>query len=122
MNNLMDTSTYGLAARRKLGAVPPDFHVFRAEWIGAAPADWKSMRVTGAQFKGRLRLAGTTVSVIVTREEMMAACADRPSAQSEPKAALMSDRWLARRRREATTKPDVSNLAHGKAGATSRSK
>jgi hypothetical protein len=88
VTNLMDTMTYGLAARRKLGAVPPDFHVFRAEWIGATPEDWKTMRVTGAQFCGRRRLPGTTMSVIVTREEMTA-CSIRPSVLSEPKPRLM---------------------------------
>jgi hypothetical protein len=74
MDDLMDTTSYGKAARQKFGAVPDGFHVYAAEWLGETPAEWKSMRVTGAQFKGKRRVPGTTMTTIVTREEM-AACA-----------------------------------------------
>lgn len=69
----MDTTTYGKAAFRKFGSVPDGFHIFRAEWLGKRPEDWKSMRVTGAQFVGKRRIPGTTMSTIVTQDEM-AAC------------------------------------------------
>lgn len=94
MDNVMDTTAYGRAARLKFGAVPPDFHVFRAEWIGAMPEDWKTMRVTGAQFSGRRRLPGTTMSVVVTREEM-SVFSDRTNVvQSGPQPVLMTERYL----------------------------
>ncbi len=79
MNDLMDATGYGIAARRKFGAVPEGFHVFSAEWLGDKPADWKTMRVKGAQFKGKRRVPGTTMTTIVTREEM-AACCEPPNA------------------------------------------
>lgn len=72
MDDLMDTTSYGKAARKKFGAVPEDFHVFRAEWLGDKPEDWKSMRVTGAQFRGKRRVPGTTMTTIVTCTEMQA--------------------------------------------------
>jgi hypothetical protein len=72
MDDLMDLTRYGKAARLKFGAVPDGFHVFKAEWLGDEPEEWKSMRVTGAQFKGRHRVPDTTMATIVTREEMQA--------------------------------------------------
>lgn len=74
MDDLMDTTSYGRAALRKFGAVPEGFHVFSAEWLGDKPKDWRTMRVTGAQFKSNRPIPGTTMTTIVTREEM-AACA-----------------------------------------------
>ena len=74
MDDVMDTTSYGKAARRKFGTVPDGFHVFSAEWLGDKPEDWKTMRVKGAQFKGKRRVPGTTMTTIVTREEM-AKCA-----------------------------------------------
>jgi hypothetical protein len=73
MDDLMDKTGYGIAALRKFGAVPEGFHVFQAEWLGDKPEDWKTMRVTGAQFVGSKRIPRTTMSTIVTVEEMEAA-------------------------------------------------
>lgn len=70
MEDVMDTTIYGKAARLKFGAVPGDFHVYCAEWIGKTPEDWKTMRVKGARFKGRRKLPGTTMETIVTLDEM----------------------------------------------------
>lgn len=66
----MDKTSYGKAALQKFGAVPEGFHIYYAGWLGAKPEDWKSMRVKGAQFNGRRRVRGTTMSTIVTCEEM----------------------------------------------------
>lgn len=68
----MSKTSYGQAALKKFGAVPEGFEIFSAGWIGEKPKDWKSMRVTGAQFKGRKRIPHTTMTTIVTVEEMEA--------------------------------------------------
>ena len=72
MIDAMDTTSYGKAALRKFGAVPGGFHVFSAAWIGDKPEDWKQMRVIGAQFQSKRRVPGTTMTTIVTREEIEA--------------------------------------------------
>jgi hypothetical protein len=72
MLEVMDNTSYGKAARVKFGAVPEDFHIFEASWVGKRVEDWKSMRVKGAQFKGNRRVPGTTMVTIVTRDEMAA--------------------------------------------------
>ncbi len=66
----MDKCSYGRAALQKFGAVPDGFHIFRAEWLGEHPEYSDRMKVTGAEFKGRRRVPGTTMTTIVTREEM----------------------------------------------------
>lgn len=66
----MDKSAFGRAALKKFGQVPEGFSIFKAAWLGEKPADWKSMCVTGAQFKGKRRVPGTTMSTIVTRDEI----------------------------------------------------
>ena len=76
-DDIMDRSSFGRAALAKFGAVPDGFHIFSSEWLvksGQKPEDWKTMRIKGAQFKGKRRVPGTTMTTIVTREEM-AACA-----------------------------------------------
>ena len=71
MDDLMDTMSYGKAALRKFGAVPDGFHIFYAEWLGGdTPADWTRMRLKGAKFKGTRRVSGTTMTTIVTLEEI----------------------------------------------------
>ena len=73
MDDLMDTMNYGKAALRKFGAVPEGFHLYSAEWLGGpTPAKWTRMRVTGAVFKGRRRVPKTTMTTIVTLEEIRA--------------------------------------------------
>jgi hypothetical protein len=69
-DDIMDDTTFGRAAFKKFGAVPEGFRIYRAAWIGDKPADWKSMRVTGAQWKGKRRVPGTIMSTIVTIDEM----------------------------------------------------
>ena len=78
MDDLMDNTSYGRAARLKFGAVPDCFHVFNAEWIGERPGDWTHMRVMGAEFEGSKRLPGTTMVTMVTRAEMDA-CREPPN-------------------------------------------
>jgi hypothetical protein len=69
-DDVMDKCSYGKAALQKFGAVPEGFHIFEAGWLGERPEDWTRMQVKGAQFKGRRRVPGTTMTTIVTREEM----------------------------------------------------
>ena len=66
----MSKTSYGQAALRKFGTVPEGFEIFSAGWLGKKPKDWKAMRVTGAQFKGKKRIPNTTMTTIVTVEEM----------------------------------------------------
>ncbi len=72
MTDSMSATIYGKAALKKFGAVPEGFEIFSAGWLGKKPKDWKTMRVTGAQFKGRKRIPHTTMQTIVTIEEMLA--------------------------------------------------
>ena len=72
MEDVMSTTCYGKAALKKFGAVPEGFEIFSAGWLGEKPEDWKTMRVSGAQFKGRKRIPHTTMTTIVTVEEMQA--------------------------------------------------
>lgn len=72
MEDVMSKTSYGKAALKKFGAVPEGFEIFSAGWIGKKPEDWKTMRVSGAQFKGRRRIPHTTMTTIVTLEEMQA--------------------------------------------------
>ena len=70
MEDVMNDSGFGRAAMVKFGSVPDGFRVICAEWIGERPSEWKTMRVTGAQFVGSKRIPRTTMSTIVTREEI----------------------------------------------------
>lgn len=76
--DLFADTNYGRAALRKLGPQPPNFRLYRSEWLGKEPKDWHEMRVTGRVFRpsknGKLDIPvpGTIRSVIVTREEMRA--------------------------------------------------
>ena len=79
----MDRMSYGQAALRKFGAVPDGFHIFAAAWLGEKPEEWKSMRVTGAQFNGKRRVPGTTMQTIVTEAEM-AEFRDPPNVNVQP--------------------------------------
>ncbi len=69
-DDVMGQTSYGKAAMKKFGAVPEGFQIFEAGWIGAKPKDWTRMRVKGAQFRGSRRIPGTTMTTIVTSEEM----------------------------------------------------
>lgn len=72
MEDVMSKTSYGQAALKKFGTVPEGFEIFSAGWIGEKPKDWKTMRVSGAQFKGKKRIPHTTMTTIVTVEEMKA--------------------------------------------------
>ncbi len=72
MDDVMSKTSYGQVALKKFVEVPDGFEIFSAGWIGEKPEDWKTMRVTGAQFKGRKRIPHTTKTTIVTREEISA--------------------------------------------------
>lgn len=77
--DLLASTSFGKAALQKLGAVPENFRLYSAGWIGKRPEDWKVMRVSGRVFRaskdGKLDIPvpGTIQSVIVTRDEMRAA-------------------------------------------------
>lgn len=74
--------SYGQVALKKLEPVPENFRLYSAEWLGEKPEDWKTMKVTGAEFreaksgpnKGQLTIMvrSTQRSAYVTREEMAA--------------------------------------------------
>lgn len=74
--------SYGQVALGKLAPVPENFRLFEAGWLGKRPEDWKTMKVTGAEFrvaksgpsKGQLAIMvkGTQRSAYVTKEEMAA--------------------------------------------------
>lgn len=71
---------YGKAALQKLAPVPENFRLYCAGWLGKMPKDWKTMKVTGGEFRaaktgknaGKLSILvkGTSRSVIVTKAEM----------------------------------------------------
>lgn len=46
---------FGKAALKKMGAVPENFRLYCAGWIGENPEEWKCMDVTGAEFRRPLR-------------------------------------------------------------------
>lgn len=51
--NVMQKQPYAQIALKRMGAVPENFLVYRAEWLGTEkdPKDWVEMKVTGAQFR-----------------------------------------------------------------------
>lgn len=82
-DDIMGNSNYGRAALKKLGAVPENFRIYAAGWLGQKPDDWLAMKVSGAEFRvakkgknvGKLSvmIPGTVRHVIVTKEEISAA-------------------------------------------------
>lgn len=74
--------SYGKAALKKLAPVPENFRLYEAGWLGKKPKDWKTMKVSGAEFRtaktgknaGKLSILvkGSVRSVIVTKDEMRA--------------------------------------------------
>lgn len=81
-NDVFAACSYGQVALKKLSPVPENFRLFSAGWLGEKPEDWKTMKVTGAEFreaksgpsKGKLAIMvkGTQRSAYVTNEEMAA--------------------------------------------------
>lgn len=51
--DMMQEQPYAQIALKRMGAIPKNFLVYRAEWLGAEkdPKDWVEMKVTGAQFR-----------------------------------------------------------------------
>ncbi len=81
-DKVFESSAFGKAALKQLGAVADGFRLFSAEWLGHTVKDAKVMKVTGAEFRpaktgpkrGKLtvKLAGTTRTAYVTRDEIKA--------------------------------------------------
>lgn len=77
--DLFASTSFGKAALKKLGAVPENFRLYSAGWLGKKPEDWKEMRVAGRVFRaskdGKLGIPvpSTIRSVIVTRDEIRSA-------------------------------------------------
>ena len=79
---IFEKSAFGRAALQQLGAVGEGFRLLSAEWLGDTVLSARVMKVTGADFraakggpnKGKLaiKLAGTTRTAYVTREEIAA--------------------------------------------------
>lgn len=73
---------FGKAALKQFGAVPENFRLFQAGWLGSRPEDFRVMEVKGAEFrraqagpnKGKLSIMvpGTVRTTHVTREEIQA--------------------------------------------------
>ncbi len=71
---------YGQVALKKLAPVPANFRLYSAGWLGEKPADWTTMKVTGAEFRvaktgknaGQLSIMieGTRRDAYVTRQEI----------------------------------------------------
>jgi hypothetical protein len=89
--DIFATERFGQVALRKLAPVSETFRLFSAGWLGTKPKDWKTMRVTGADFrvaksgpnKGQLSIMvkGTQRSAYVTKEELKAQDAIETTAQ-----------------------------------------
>lgn len=77
--DIFASTSFGKAALKKLGAVPENFRLYSAGWLGKKPEDWKEMRVNGRVFRASksgkmdIPVPGTIQSVIVTLDEMRAA-------------------------------------------------
>jgi len=82
-DDIMGDTPFGRAALRKFGPVPKNFRIYAAGWIGKRPEDWKTMKVTGAEFRHAKRgeragelcipIPGTVRHTVVTKEEIAAA-------------------------------------------------
>lgn len=78
--DIFASCSYGQVALRKLAPVPGNFRLFSAGWLEEKPDAWKTIKVTGAEFreakagpnKGKLsiKVKGTQRSAYVTKEEM----------------------------------------------------
>lgn len=78
--DLMDSTSYGKAAKNKLAPVHENFRIYSAEWLGDRPEEWEVMKVTGMEYraaksgpnKGKLVIPvkGTQRTAYVTMEEM----------------------------------------------------
>ncbi|WP_341744676.1 hypothetical protein [Azonexus hydrophilus] len=81
--DLFAEQPYGKIALAKMGAVPENFRLYQAGWLGNKPEEWTVMKVIGAEFraaksgpnKGKLTIPveGTTRTAFVTAEEIEAA-------------------------------------------------
>lgn len=77
-DDIFAETAFGKAALRKLGAVPENFQLYFAGWLGKMPKDWNEMLIKGRVF-GKSRggkldvpMPGTIRRVVVTRDEILA--------------------------------------------------
>ena len=80
MKDLFAEQPYGKAALAQLAPLPENFRLYKAEWLGSNPKDWKVMKVEGAVFRrakrgknaGKLTVMvpGTKLTVYVHVSEM----------------------------------------------------
>jgi hypothetical protein len=80
--DLFAQQAYGRAALKKMGAVPENFRLYVAGWLGAPLEKADTMKVTGCEFRvakkgpnaGKLcmMVPGTGRTVYVNRTEIMA--------------------------------------------------
>ena len=78
--SIMDKTTYGQVALKKMAPVPEGFRLYEAGWIDENPKERTVMQVTGAVFreaktgpnKGKMtvKVDGTKRTVYVTKDEM----------------------------------------------------
>jgi hypothetical protein len=74
--DLFTDTGFGRAALKKLGPVPSNFRLYRAEWLGKNLQEATEMRVTGREFRAsrsgalNVPVPRTIRTVVVTREEI----------------------------------------------------
>ena len=79
--DVLARTAFGQAALRKLAPLPQGFRLYKAEWVGDKPSEWKEMRFTGCEFReaesekrtGELvPVPGTQRTVLVSKAEAQA--------------------------------------------------
>lgn len=76
----MGNTSYGRAAKEKMGDLPENFRIYGAGWLGDDPKHWDTMHVVGAEFreaksgknKGRLTIMipGTKREVWINKQDI----------------------------------------------------
>lgn len=72
-NKFFEGTEFGQEALRMLGPVPENFRLFSAGWaeVSNDPKDWKTFKVTGAEFtKAGKLIPGTKRSVKITKARL----------------------------------------------------
>lgn len=79
-DRIMEETTYGKAALKKLAPTPENFRIYSAEWLGDKPSEMTVMKVVGAEFraaktgpnKGKLSIMihGSKRTAYVSKSEM----------------------------------------------------
>lgn len=81
------STRFGKAALNKLGPLPENFRLYRAEWLGKNLQEATEMRVTGREFRASksgaldIPIPRTIRSVVVTKAEMLAFTVDAEASQ-----------------------------------------